>query len=45
MLLGLLGGPGAFAGARANMSFDTDAQRRTFASLRSFPPVAAQLRR
>ena len=26
-------------------AFDTDAQRRSFASLRSFPPVAGQLRR
>jgi hypothetical protein len=31
--------------SRSNMSFDTDAQRRAFASLRSFPPVAGQLRR
>ena len=27
----------------SNRSFDTDAQRRAFASLRSFPPVAGQL--
>lgn len=30
---------------RSNRSIDTDAQRRTFASLRSFPPVAGHLRR
>jgi hypothetical protein len=30
---------------RSDMSFDADAQRRSFASLRSFPPVAGQLRR
>lgn len=30
---------------RSNKSFDTDAQRRSFASLRSFPLVAGQLRR
>jgi hypothetical protein len=30
---------------RANRSFDTDAQRRSFASLRPFPPVAGQLQR
>jgi hypothetical protein len=30
---------------RSNRSFDTDAQRRSFASLRSFPPVAGQLQR
>jgi hypothetical protein len=29
----------------SNRSFDTDAQRRSFAPLRSFPPVAGQLRR
>jgi hypothetical protein len=29
----------------ANRSFDTDAQQRSFASLRSSPPVAGQLRR
>ena len=34
--------PGA---ALSNRSFDTDAQRRSFAPLRSFPPVAGQLRR
>ena len=28
-----------------NKSFDTDAQRRSFASLRSSPPVAGQLQR
>jgi hypothetical protein len=31
--------------ARSNRSFDTDAKRRPFASLRSSPPVAGQLRR
>jgi hypothetical protein len=30
---------------RSNRSFDTDARRRSFASLRTFPPVAGQLRR
>jgi hypothetical protein len=29
----------------SNSSFDTDAPRRTFASLRSSPPVAGQLQR
>ncbi|MDB5900416.1 MAG: hypothetical protein JWP41_4018 [Ramlibacter sp.] len=29
----------------SNRSFDTDAQRRSFSSLRSFPPVAGQLQR
>ena len=29
---------------RSNKSFDTDAQRRSFASLRSFPLGAGQLR-
>jgi hypothetical protein len=28
-----------------NRSFDADAQQRSFASLRSFPPVAGQLQR
>jgi hypothetical protein len=30
---------------RSNRSFNADAQRRAFASLRSFRPVAGQLRR
>ena len=30
---------------RSNTLFDTDAQRRAFASLRSSPPVAGQLQR
>lgn len=30
---------------RSNRSFDTDARRRAFASLRSSPPVAGQLQR
>ena len=30
---------------RSNRSFDTDAQRRTFALLRSSPPVAGQFQR
>jgi membrane protease YdiL (CAAX protease family) len=35
----------AFRDLRPNRWFDTDAQRRAFASLRSSPPVAGQLRR
>jgi hypothetical protein len=34
-----------FVRCEPNKSFDADAQRRSFASLRSFPPVAGQLRR
>jgi hypothetical protein len=44
--------PRSFSGARetpraltSNRSFDTDAQRQAFASLRSSPPVAGQLQR
>jgi hypothetical protein len=33
------------AGVTSNRSFDTDARRRFFASLRTFPPVAGQLQR
>jgi hypothetical protein len=33
------------AHAMPNRSFDADAQRRTFASLRPSPPAAGQLRR